>query len=110
MKSRHVLSVGIMMSIVACALGVGEKKEQNQQKEQEPEQIQGPYPADYKGESYQVEHEDNWECGVEIVELKSPNGDVYQVEIPMSCDPRADENLGCPPENITEKSNKKAPE
>jgi hypothetical protein len=109
MNSRHILSVGVVLSVGACALGVGETVSPQQE---EPISVvsQPPYPSDYNNEPQSVEHSDNWDCGVEVIELEAPDGSIYLVEIPMLCDPQADQNLGCPPENLAEKSNKKASE
>lgn len=109
MNSRHILSVVVVLSVGACALGVGETVSP-QQEETISTVSQPPYPPNYNNESQTTEHPNDWDCGVEVIELDAPDGSIYLVEIPMLCDPRADQNLGCPPADVVEKSNKKASE
>jgi hypothetical protein len=95
MNIRHVFNAVLLFGAMSCVVELSESSSDEQQsakKEDVNESFSDDYPA--------PQHLNDWNCGTEMIEVEGPDSFIYLVEVPIPCDPRQDEYLGCPPENL----------
>jgi len=105
MNIHHLLSGGLLIALVSCAVEMGEiaGADDTEKVINKSDSSGGPYPPPSDGfsEGPSEYKPDPWRCGSDWYELKDSQGNSYIIELPIPCDPLADIYRGCPGPDFT---------